>query len=291
MQRGDHPQGSGRARPVFQLVQRGEALVIMPRAADHDHPGQAELFPDDLHDAGEGGRVAGVARHTRTATGRRGLVSSRTRSASPPFSPSWKYSAASGTAQPSSQEDDRSSAYLAGVGLRGQMPGGQLRLDGILLVFQPVHCRVDVIGGCPGHAQVGAQRGVGRTPRCGGQLGGLEPPPGTPSAPAPGRAAGGGGAAGPGSSAGRRSHARLRRAHAAATRRSPPPAAGPAGAPFSAASIALTACSCSPDRFARVQDLHPAAVAVGAPQVAVLIIAATSLPVHVAAAYPGHMHR
>ena len=50
------------------------------------------------------------------------------------------------------------------------MAAGQVRLDGVLPVLQPVHRGVDVIGGRAGHTQVGAEGGVG-PPGQGGQLG------------------------------------------------------------------------------------------------------------------------
>ena len=56
------------------------------------------------------------------------------------------------------------------VGFRGQVTGREPGLDRVLAVLQPVHRGVDVIGGRPGHAEVGAQGGV-VPPGQGGQLG------------------------------------------------------------------------------------------------------------------------
>ena len=55
-------------------------------------------------------------------------------------------------------------------GRRRQVPAGQFRLDGVLLVLQPVHRGVDVIGGRPGDPEVGAHGDI-VPPGQGGQLG------------------------------------------------------------------------------------------------------------------------
>ena len=61
-QRGDPPVGIRPRRAVLVLVQRGDpGGGDHPAVADHDHLGQPELVPQHLHDAGERGRVAGVA--------------------------------------------------------------------------------------------------------------------------------------------------------------------------------------------------------------------------------------
>ena len=90
-QRGDPPVGARLRRSVFgRLVQCGDAGAgDHAPVADHDHLGQGELVPHDLDDAGERGRVAGVAGSTRTATGRpSGSVSSPYSICSVPFLPS-----------------------------------------------------------------------------------------------------------------------------------------------------------------------------------------------------------
>ncbi len=55
------------------------------------------------------------------------------------------------------------------VRLPAQVPAAQRRLDRVLPPGQPVHRRVDVIGGRPGHPEVGAQGGIA-PPGQGGQL-------------------------------------------------------------------------------------------------------------------------
>jgi hypothetical protein len=57
------------------------------------------------------------------------------------------------------------------------VPGGQPGLDRVLPAGQPVHRRVDVIGRCPGHAQVGLSVVSSHQPG-GGRLGGRRNAPG-----------------------------------------------------------------------------------------------------------------
>ena len=56
-----------------------------------------------------------------------------------------------------------------------QVASGKLGLDRVLTAGQPLHRRVDVAGGRPGDAQVGAQGDIGPPGRR-GQLGAGRPP-------------------------------------------------------------------------------------------------------------------
>ena len=110
---------------------------------------------------------------TRTATGRPGRVGEQ-----PVLDLQFAFLAVPGVAaggqravpafQPRGRQVEQ--RHPRRVGLRGQVAAGQLRLDRVLPVLQPVHRGVDVIGGRPGDAEVGAQGGVG-PPGQGGQLG------------------------------------------------------------------------------------------------------------------------
>ena len=117
---------------------------------------------------------------TRTATGRPdGSVSSPYSICSFPFLPSREYPrAASGQCQAlqprAGQVEQR---HLRRVGLRAEVAAGQLRLDRVLPVLQPVHRGVDVIGGRISDAEVGAQGDIS-PPGQGGQLGGRGGDPG-----------------------------------------------------------------------------------------------------------------
>jgi hypothetical protein len=99
------------------------------------------------------------------------------------------------------------------VGFRGQVAAGQFRLDRVLPVLQPVHRRVDVIGGRPGHAEVGAQGGIG-PPGQGGQFRGRPGHPGDDQRQGPGPAGGPPGPAARAAPAWRPWRARRRRARA-----------------------------------------------------------------------------
>ncbi len=179
-QRGDPPVGIRPRGPVFQLVQgpdprRGDH----PPVPDHDHLLQPELLPHHVHDGGEGAGVAGVA----------GEHPDRDRPAcrvgeQPVLDLQLAFLAVPGVAaggqravrafQPRAGQVEQ--RHLRRVGLRAEVPAGQLRLDRVLPVLQPVHRGVDVIGGRPGYAEVGAQGGV-VPPGQGGQFGaGLDHP-------------------------------------------------------------------------------------------------------------------
>ena len=172
-QRGDPPVGIRPGGPVFPLVQgpdpgAGDDAAV----ADHDHVGQAELLPDHVHDGGERGGVAGVAGEDpdrdRAAFG---VGGSQYSICSLPFLPcgSSRGRPAGSASLPATRTTGRTAPSATGWP-PGRGAAGQLRLDRVLPVAQPVHRSIDVIGGRPGHAEVGAQGGVG-PPGQGGQLG------------------------------------------------------------------------------------------------------------------------
>ena len=173
-QRGDPPVGCVRPlRPVLPLVQGPDpGAGDHPPVADHDHLGQPELLPDHVRDFGEGAGVAGVAGEDPDRDRAAGRVGEQ-----PVLDLQFAFLAVPGVAAggqravPSLPARRRQveQRHPRRVGLRGQVAAGQLRLDRVLPVLQPVHRRVDVIGGRPGHAEVGAQGGV-VPPGQGGQL-------------------------------------------------------------------------------------------------------------------------
>ena len=124
--------------------------------------------PDHVDDGGERGGVAGVA--VRPGPRQGGLLvgeqpdSTAVRLPAVPEKPR----GASGQATLHPRRRQPKSATRAGLGL-GPRWRGPARLDRVLPVLQPVHRGVDVIGGRPGHAEVGAQGGV-TPPGQGGQL-------------------------------------------------------------------------------------------------------------------------
>ena len=173
-QRGDPPVGVRPRRPVLPLVQGPDpGAGDHPPVADHDHLGQPELLPHHVHDLGERGRVAGVAGEDPDRDRAAGRVGEQPVLDLQPALLAVPGVAAGGQrAAPALQPRGRQveQRHPRRVGLRAEVAAGQLGLDRVLPVLQPVHRGVDVIGGRPGHAEVGAQGGVG-PPGQGGQLG------------------------------------------------------------------------------------------------------------------------
>jgi hypothetical protein len=117
---------------------------------------------------------------TRTATGRpSGSVSSPYSICSFPFLAVPGVAAGGQRAAPAFQprRGQVEQRHPGRVGLRGEVTGRELGLDGVLLVPEPVHRGVDVIGSRVRDAEVGAQGGV-VPPGQGGQLGGRGDDPG-----------------------------------------------------------------------------------------------------------------
>ena len=174
-QRGDPPVGVRPLGPVLPLVQGPDpGAGDHPAVADHDHLGQPELLPHHVHDGGERGGVAGVAGEDPDRDRAPGRVGEQPVLDLQPALLAVPGVAAGGQrAVPAFQPrglDRSNSAIRAGLASGARWRRASSGLDRVLPVFQPVHRRVDVIGGRPGHAEVGAQRGVG-PPGQGGQLG------------------------------------------------------------------------------------------------------------------------
>ena len=255
-QRGDPSVGVRLRRPVFPLVHGLDpGAGDHPPVPDHDHLLQPELLPDHVHDGGEGAGVAGVAGEHPDRDRPAGRVGEQ-----PVLDLQLAFLAVPGVAAGSQravrafhpgagQVEQR---HLRRVGLRAEVAAGQLRLDRVLAVLQPVHRRVDVIGGRPGHAQVRAQGGIG-PPGQGGQFGAGLDHPGDDQrqgqVPLAARGAEQGG------QAQRMAAWRARRRRARAAPTAVIITACPAGtsrSPFKVASIADTASAGSADRFASV---------------------------------------
>ena len=159
--------------PVFQLVQRLDAGAGDHAAvADHDHRLQPELVPHHLHDAGERGRVAGVAGEDADRdrpplrVGEQPVLDLQRAFPAVPGVAAGGQRAVRAFHPRGRQVEQR---HPGRVRRRGQVPGRQSRLDRVLPGCQPVHRGVDVIGGRLLHAQVGAQGHIG-PPGQGGQL-------------------------------------------------------------------------------------------------------------------------
>ena len=182
-QRGDPPVGV-RVWPlgsVLGLVQRGDpGAGDHPAVAGHDHLGQPELVPYHVRDGGERGRVTGVAGEDpdrdRAAfgVGEQPVLNLQFSLLAVPGVPPGGQRAAPALHPGAGQVEQRHPRRVRG---RGQVAAGQPGLDRVLAVLQPVHRGVDVIGGCPGHAEVAAQGGV-FPPGQGGQLGARPHDPG-----------------------------------------------------------------------------------------------------------------
>ena len=167
--------------PVVGLVQGVDAGAGDHAAvADHDHLGQPELLAHHVGDGGERGGVAGVA----------GEDPDRDRAAfrvgeQPVLDLQFAFLAVPGVAaggqgalrafQPGGRQVEQ--RHPGRVGSGGQVAAGQVRLDRVLPVPQPVHRGVDVIGAGIGDAEVGTQRRV-VPPGQGGQLGARPDHPG-----------------------------------------------------------------------------------------------------------------
>ena len=134
---------------------------------------QAEGVPQRLDDAGERGRVAGVAGEDPDRDRPPGRVGQQ-----PVLDLQFSFLAVPGVAaggqralrafQPRGGQVEQ--RHLCRVDLRGQVAAGQFGLDAVLPGCQPVHRCVDVIGGGARDAQVAAEGDIG-PPGQGGQLG------------------------------------------------------------------------------------------------------------------------
>ena len=180
-QRGDPPVGVRLLGPVFGLVQRGDpGAGDHPAVADHDHLGQPELVPHHVRDGGERGGVAGVAGEdpdrdrAAVRVGEQPVLDLQFPFLAVPGVPAGGQRAAPALQPRAGQVEQR---HPGRVGLPGQVAAGQLRLDGVLPVLQPVHRGVDVIGAGIGDAEVGAQGDIS-PPGQGGQLRGRGGDPG-----------------------------------------------------------------------------------------------------------------
>ncbi len=163
-QRGDPPVGGWPLRPVLPLVQgldpgAGDHAPV----ADHDHFLQAELLPHHVRDGGEGAGVAGVAgEHAdrdRTAfgVGEQPVLDLQRALLAVPGIPAGGQRAVRAFHPRAGQVEQRHPGRVRG---RGEMPAGELALDGVLPGFQPVHRRVGLVGGGILQAEVGAERDI-----------------------------------------------------------------------------------------------------------------------------------
>src|SRR5580658_3358059 len=152
------------------------ALVIMPRSPTMTIWASPNLSRTTVTISVNAPGSPVLPGNTRTATGRpSGSVSSPYSICSFPFLPSREYQRAVPSLQPRAGQVEQ--RRLRRVDRRGQVPGREPGLDGVLPVHEPVHGGVDVIGGGVRDAEVGAQRGIG-PPGQGGQLGGRGDDPG-----------------------------------------------------------------------------------------------------------------
>ena len=139
-----------------------------PAVADQGQLGQPEPVAHRGDGGGERGRVGGVAREhlhrhrPAVGVGEQPVVDLRGAAPAVPGVPDRRQRAAPAGHPRAGQVVERGAAG-------GQVPAGQLRLDRLLPVSEPVQRRVDLVGGRIGDTEVGGQGGVGPPPG-GGQL-------------------------------------------------------------------------------------------------------------------------
>ena len=153
----------------------GGAQVTDPRRGDHppvahqDQPLQLKAATHHLDGLGERHRVGGVARkhphRHRAASGiaQQPVLDLRLAALAIAGVPERRQLVVGAFHPRAGQVEHRNA-----VGL--QVPAGQLALDLVLAVHQPVHRGVHLVGGCPRHPKVGAEGDV-IPPADGGQLG------------------------------------------------------------------------------------------------------------------------
>jgi len=172
--RGDRP-GPQRGHPAHpaELAQSLDpGAGDHPLVPDHHHLLQPEGVAYLLDDAGERGRVGGVAGdnldrdRTPGRVGQQPVLDLRQGLLAVAGVTAGGQRAASPGHPGGGQVEQRQQVRVRG---RVQMPSRQGLIDGVLAPDQPVHRRVHLVGGRPCHTQIARQGGVG-PPRGGGQF-------------------------------------------------------------------------------------------------------------------------